>query len=156
MVELGLGRLRYWLLPSHWTRLFALMQYEQSCVNERKVFNKLPIVRVKIPEFQSMKNEGNEPNNINISQESVKESLPEGAMNISENQLHSGDPSGAGIIDDTSGAAIITENVFAQEVEASSQGLCRRLVNVGAVKNLKEGWSRIRMGMDIDDAALKP
>ena len=77
------------------------MQYEQSWLTKKSV-QQAPIVRVD-SEFQSMKNEGNEPN-INISQESVKESLPEGAMNISENQLHSGDPSGAGIIDDTSGA----------------------------------------------------
>ena len=52
MVELGLGRLRYWLLPSQWTRLFALMQYEQSCIARKKLVNKLPVIRVKIPGFE--------------------------------------------------------------------------------------------------------
>ena len=49
MIELGLGRLRYWLLPSQWTRLYALLQYEQSCVAKKRQINKLPPVYVRIP-----------------------------------------------------------------------------------------------------------
>ena len=36
IVELGLGKLRYWLSPSKWYKLYMLMEYEQSLIDERK------------------------------------------------------------------------------------------------------------------------
>ena len=70
MVELGLGRLRYWLLPAQWTHLFALMQYEQSCIERRKFIDQLPVVRVKIPGFEAAKS-GESPSVNGVSDEDL-------------------------------------------------------------------------------------